>query len=393
MVRWPTRARRTSRSLSTSARCASPGRRLGEEVLEGRERAGVVLELVLRLADVVEDGRVRGERVRALELDERGAVVGLAVEGHAALEVLGRLAAARIVGARGGGREQRRRETGPKWRELSWGPVGVAGHDGAQRRVPAARAVCRARARGRRLEARRGVSGWRARWRSLRDRRACPVRGWRRGRVVTWRWRRRRGDRGSTSIDDVAGEEDLLQLRRRSRRRRRGRGESGVLAVARVERVGRRRPRRRWRSAPTAARRGRRRRRGPACRAAGGAGAAAATGASGAGMARALAEAGEDGDHARTQQEQRRHPSAASAARREAHHGGASPGTTAWLGVRGRRGGTAWWSRAGRTAATRPADPRSGWAPRAGPTPRSACLGRGPRTWASRPSEVRRAPA
>ena len=73
--RWsPPRARRGAAARRGCPRprsaCASPGppRR---RTREGRERARVVLELVLRLADVVEDAGVGCDRVRALELDER----------------------------------------------------------------------------------------------------------------------------------------------------------------------------------------------------------------------------------------------------------------------------------------------------------------------------------
>src|SRR6185312_11099404 len=55
------------------------------------ERAGVVLELEVRLPEVVEHLVVGRRVVRALELDQRGAEIALAKELDAALEVRARL--------------------------------------------------------------------------------------------------------------------------------------------------------------------------------------------------------------------------------------------------------------------------------------------------------------
>jgi hypothetical protein len=60
---------------------------LVQVALEHRERGGVVLELVVGLADVVEHARVGRDLEGALELDQRAAIVGLVVQRDAATEV------------------------------------------------------------------------------------------------------------------------------------------------------------------------------------------------------------------------------------------------------------------------------------------------------------------
>jgi hypothetical protein len=64
------------------------GAALLEVALEGLERAGVVLEFVAGLPEIVEDAVAGGGLVGALELDERGAKIAFLEEFDAALEAL-----------------------------------------------------------------------------------------------------------------------------------------------------------------------------------------------------------------------------------------------------------------------------------------------------------------
>jgi hypothetical protein len=76
---------------------AIPGGGFRQIVLERRQRTGVIAQLVLSLADVVEHGSVGRQLIRAPELDQRGAIVGLAVQRNAALKVFARLARGFVI--------------------------------------------------------------------------------------------------------------------------------------------------------------------------------------------------------------------------------------------------------------------------------------------------------
>src|SRR5580704_5653547 len=87
-ITLPTRDFSVLIAVVTSAKC--------DVLLEGAQRLGVVLQLVVGLAEVVEHRGIRRDLVGFLELDEGRAVIGLAVHRDAAIEVIGGLLCWRV---------------------------------------------------------------------------------------------------------------------------------------------------------------------------------------------------------------------------------------------------------------------------------------------------------